>query len=230
MRVAAQELDAEHTRLPVWVGQTIWSNLPLLLAIDAVLFVGAIPAVALFFGGGFLLTPLVGALTLGPLWAGTVAATDRMVRNETVSVVAFARSVRQYAMRGITVSVVPALVATAILGTLYIMEARPDEQWLFVPLLADGSVATLVFLAGFSAFSLATTGGLKGWTLWRVALEMIVASPMAAVVTVALLALLGLLVNSFPGLLPVFPALLAVHLSASTQTAIRQQTATSQKS
>jgi uncharacterized membrane protein YesL len=217
MRTVVEERDSEHTsRLPVWVGKTIWSNLPLLLAMDAVIFIGAVPAVALFFGGGFLLAPLVGALTLGPLWAGTVASTDRMIRDEAVSLRTFAKKVRSHAARGVRVSLIPAIVITAILGTLAILETRPDARWLFIPLFVDASVLILVLLAGFSAFSLVTTGGLKGWTLWRTSFQVVAANPMTTLGTMALLVLLGLLVSRVPGLLLLLPAPFAVHLSAST--------------
>jgi len=224
MRTVVEERDAEHTsKLPVWVGKTIWSNLPLLLAMDAVLFVGAVPAVTLFFGGSFLLAPLVGALTLGPLWAGTVASTDRMIRDEIVSLRTFAKMVRYHAGRGVRVSVIPAIVITAILGTLAILEARPDVRWLFIPLFVDASVLILVLLAGFSAVSLVTTGGLKGWTLWRTSLQVVAADPMITLGTMALLVLLGLLVSQVPGLLLLLPAPLAVHLSASTRLTVWRQ-------
>jgi uncharacterized membrane protein YesL len=217
MRTVVEERDAGHTSsLPVWVGKTVWSNLPLLLAMDAVLFVGAVPAVALFFGGSFVLAPLVGILTLGPLWAGTIASTDCMIRDEAVSLRTFAKKVRHNAGRGVRVSAIPATVISAILGTLAILEAKPDARWLFVSLLVDGSVLTLVFLAGFSAFSLVTTGGLKGWTLWRTSFQVVAAHPMTTLGTMALLVLLGLLVSRVPGLLLLLPAPFAVHLSAST--------------
>jgi uncharacterized membrane protein YesL len=217
----AVKRNTEH--LPIQVGKTIWSNLALLLAIDAVLFVVAIPMVALFFGGGSLLAALAGALTLGPFWAGTVASTDRMIRDEVVSLRVFVKNVRCYAGRGVMVSLVPAIVVTTILGTLAILEARPDEWWLFVPLFVDGSVLTLLFLATFSVFSLATTGRLKGWALWRASLEVVVANPMIALGTMALLVLLWFLVSLLPGLLPVLPAPLAVYLSAAAWSTISRR-------
>ncbi len=222
-RMATEERDTEHRGLPTQAGSTIWSNLPLLLVMDAVLFIGAIPTVALFFGGVSLLAPLVGAITLGPLWAGTVASTDHMIRDEVVSLRAFARNVSRHAGRGIRVSMVPAVVVTAILGTLAILEARPDQWWLLVPLFVDGSVLTLVCLASFSVFSLATTGGLKGWTLWRTSLGVVIASPMTALGTVALTVLLGFLVSWIPGVLPVLPAPLAVYLSAAVWATIQRK-------
>jgi uncharacterized membrane protein YesL len=82
--------------------------------------------------------------------------------------------------------------------------------------LVDGSVLALAFLAGFSVFSLATTGGLSGWSLWRASLETIVIGPVTTLGTVALLILLGFLVSWAPGFLPVLPAPLAVYLSGST--------------
>lgn len=208
------EPDTEHPQLPIWVGRTIWDNLFLLLAMDAVLFVGAIPAIALSFTGGFLLAPLSAALTLGPLWAGTVAVTDRLIQDEVVSLRKYAKHVYCYARRGVAVSMVPAFVATAPLAALTILQVRPNERWLFIPLFVSGTVSTLVFLAAFSAFSLATTGNLRGQALWRESLAIVVTSPVITLGTVGILVIMGFLVSLVPGLLPVFPALLAVHLSA----------------
>jgi uncharacterized membrane protein YesL len=216
VRMAAEGQDADFSRFPILVGRTLWSNLPLLLVIDAVLSVGAIPTIVLFFGGGSLLAPIVCAITLGPLWAGTVAAADRMVRDEAVSLRAYIEEVWRHAGCGVKVSLVPATIVTAMLGTLAILDTRPSAWWLFVPLSVDGSALILVFLAGFSVFSLATTSELRGWALWRASLGVVTASPVTALGTVALLVLLGLLVSWAPGFLPVFPAPFAVYMSAST--------------
>jgi uncharacterized membrane protein YesL len=215
-RMASEGRGAEHSKLPLRVAETAWSNLPLLLLMDAVLFVGAVPMIVLFAGGVFLLAPLAGALFLGPLWAGTVAATDLMVRDEAVSARDFLRAVRDHAGRGVAISTVPAAVATAALGALAVLETRPQALWVIAPLFVEGSLMVLVFLACFSAFSLATTGGLRGWTLWRASLELAAGNPLLTLGTVALLVLLGFLVSWLPGMLVVLPALLAVHLSAST--------------
>lgn len=214
--VAADSDAAGHSQFPIWVGRTIWDNLFLLLVMDAVLFVGAVPAISLFFTGGFLLAPLLAALTLGPLWAGTIAVTDRLIQDEAVSLRKFAQNVRCYARHGITVSMIPALVVTAPLATLTILQARPNEQWLFIPLFVSSTVSTLVFLAGFSVFSLATTGNLRGRALWRVSIALVVANPVITLGTVGIFVVVGFLVSWVPGLLPLLPALLAVYLSAYT--------------
>lgn len=216
MRAGAEGEGADQG-LPARAARTIWYNLPVLLAMDLVLLAGAAPAAALFFGGGSLLAPLVAALTLGPLWAGVVASADGMVRDEAVGVRAFANNVRRFARRGVAVSLLPSAVATAMVGTLGLLEASPGSRWLFVPLFVDGSVATLLVVAGFSAFSLATTGGLGGRTLWRTSLAVAAAGPMATVGTLALIVLLALLCGwAGPGILPFLPAPFAVYLSAIT--------------
>jgi uncharacterized membrane protein YesL len=212
----AEGQRTESSKLPIQVGRAVWSNLPLLLVMDAALFVGAIPVIALFFGGGSVLAPLVGALTLGPLWAGTVATTDRMIRDEAAGLQTFAENALRYARQGVVVALVPAIILTSMLGTLAILDLRPDERWMFVLLLVDGSMLALASLAGLSVFSLATTGGLSGWTLWRASLETVVVGPVTTLGTVALLILLGFLISWAPGFLPVLPTVLAVYLSAAT--------------
>jgi uncharacterized membrane protein YesL len=91
---------------------------------------------------------------------------------------------------------------------------------MFIPLFVSGTVSTLVFLAGFSAFSLATTGNLRGQALWRISLAVVVTNPVITLGTVGIFVIMGFLVRLIPGLLPVFPALLAVHLSAYTWGAV----------
>jgi len=210
--------------LPVEIARYVWSELPLLLALNLVLIVGTIPFLVLLLGGFSLVAPLVAALTFGPLWAGTVAVTDGIVHDNPASFRVFLRNVRRYAKRGMAVSLVPAAVMTTLLGTLAVLAVNPDERWLLLPLLADGSVAILVFLAGFSVFTFATTYGLRGVTLWKASLTTAATGPMVTLGTVALLLLLVWLIKwAGPAVVLALPAPFAVYLSATTRFTVQRR-------
>ena len=123
-------------------------------------------------------------------------------------------------------SIVPAGIATVLLGTLRILADHPHERWLLLPLFVDGSVATLALLGSFSAFSLATTGGLRGTALWRASLATAGRQPMTTLGTLALLTLGGVAIGVAG---PLVPALLvapfAVYLSATTWRGDNERTA-----
>lgn len=224
MRPVARQWRDEEPGLLTHAGLTIWSNLPLLLALNAVLLVGAVPAVVTYLGGLHILASLIGAFTLGPLWAGMVSVADAMVRDERVSVGRFLRDVRRLAVRGLAVGVVPAVIATALLGTSAIAAEHPDQRWMLLPLFVDGSLMTLVSLAAIWAFWLAVIRGLKGWTLWRASLTLAAASPLAMLGTVALLVLLAILVGwAGPGIVLALPAPFAVYLSAVARFTIQRR-------
>ncbi|MGH3488880.1 MAG: hypothetical protein ACRDP8_13330 [Actinopolymorphaceae bacterium] len=205
--------------LPRLVATTVWTNLPLLLAIDVCMVVAAVPALVAVLVGGHLAAPLIAAVTLGPLWAATVATTDRMVRDEPVSLQAFGSALRRHAGRGVRLGVVAGTAVTAFLGTVATLAVNPGQRWLLVPLAADGAVMVLLGLVGLTAFTLTTSGGLRGWVLVRVALEAVTAHRMPVAGAVALIVLIAALVSWVPGTSAVVPAPLAVFLSAWTMRA-----------
>lgn len=209
--------------LPVQVAVTVWAHLPVLLAANALLLLAAVPSVAVGLGGGYLFAPLLAAVAVGPVWAGAVASADRMVRGDAVPLRVLATDLRAYAGRGLRLGLVAGAAGTATTGALAVLDADPRQRWLLIPLVADVSVLVLLLVAGFSAFSLTTTGGLRGWTLLRASLELAAAHRAATAGTLGLIVLAGLLVGWVPGTLAALPAPLAVYLSAWTFAAIRQQ-------
>jgi hypothetical protein len=195
----------------------IWSNLTTLLIIDSLLLAAAMPVVLLALAGVWLLAPLVAVVTLGPLWAATIAVADRLNLGDDASLRTFARMVGRHGRTGAAVSGVPGVVATALLGTGNLLAAHPGERWLLLPLFVDGSVATLALLAAFSAFSLATTGGMTGVPLWRASLAVAAASPLTTLASIALLVLAWLGSTVFGPIVPVLLAApLGLFLSATT--------------
>lgn len=222
-------LDARETKaspdahVVLQTGRTIWDNLALLLVIDVVLALAAFPALVLAMSGFPFLALLLIVVGCGPVWAGSVATADQLNRDAQVLVKAFLGLVRRHAIAGIMVSLVPALIAAALLGTISLWDANPDGRWLIVPLLLDCSLAILVLISSVSAFSLATTSGLRGWDLWRTALAVAGASPAATVGSLALLVVLALVAGQTGfTLLFLIPAPIAVLFSAVTGSTVRR--------
>jgi len=200
----------------------VWTHLPVLVVLNACVAVAAVPAVALVLVGGYLVAPLVAAFTLGPVWAVTIAMTDQMVRGQSLSWSSHRAVLWRHAMRGVRLGVVAAIASTAFLGTAALLAVNPGARWLLVPLTVDGCVAVILGLAGISAFTLTTTGGLRGWILLRASLEALGANPLPATGTVALLVAVGCLVAWLPSTAVVLPAVVAVYLSAWTLTAVQR--------
>ncbi|MDQ3613569.1 MAG: hypothetical protein M3412_04490 [Chloroflexota bacterium] len=205
------------------IGRRIWDNLPLLLFIGLVLAASVLPVLLVASAGLAIVAFPVAVLTCGPVWAGIVAAADRLNLDAPVSVKAFFRLVCQHAVAGILVTLVPALLATALLGTISLWATNPESRWLLLPLLLDCSLAILVLASGVAVYSLATTSGLRGWNLWRASLAVAVASPLATVGSLTLFALSGLLLSHLaPLLLPVILAPFAVLSSAITWSTVNR--------
>ena len=168
---------------------TIWSELPLLLAIDLALLAGALPPLLLVASGLAPLAPLAAALTLAPLWMAAVAAADRLLAGEAVPVRSFAGLVLRFGRSGSAAALVPALPLTALLGTLAILGADPGRRWLLVPLFVDASATVLALLGALAAFPLIVRTGLRGRPLWVRALAAVAGSPLRTAATVAVVVL-----------------------------------------
>lgn len=213
-----QELDpATGSEMLLRTGRRIWDNLPFLLFIDLMLVASAIPALLLVLAGYWMLALPVAAVTCGPMWAGAVATSDRMYHHGDGSVRAFFGMVRSHAVIGVAIGFVPALIATVMLGTISVWAANPGARWLVVPLLLDISLLIIVAACGVSVFSLATTGGLRGWDLWRASLAIAGANPLAIIGSLTLLVVVcSVLGQLAPMVLPVLLAPFATLCSAVT--------------
>lgn len=213
----AEALSASDAPLPLRVARLTWENLPLLLCADLLLCVALIPVALSWIMGLQLLAPWIAALTLGPAWAATCAVANRLVCGETATWRDLLGAGKRHWRAAVGVSLVPALVATLLLGTWSILATNPRVAWLYAPFFVDGCLATLVVLASLSAFSLSVTRGLRGLTLWKVSLAMTTLRPVRTLGILAcflLLALVLFVLNA--GLLPLLCAPLAVCLAAST--------------
>jgi len=201
-------------RLPLHVFTTIRANLGLLLFIDAALSIATLPVIATVWAGGYLMAPVVAMLLVGPFWMGAVAVTDDLARDTVASPWNYLRLVRRHAARSIGISLAPAAVAVILLGTLDVFSAHPDKKWLAIPLFADCSVAVLVVIACFSAYSLGAIG-LRGRSLWAAALTRAASRPAATAGSFALVILIGLAIVRLTPLAALLAAPFAVLLSTT---------------
>lgn len=214
----AETLNASHTPLPLQVVRVVWEHLPLILFADLALCLAVLPAAAVWIVGLPILAPTVAALTLGPVWAATSAIANSFVAGETVAWGDFLIAIRRHWRAAVGLSVVPALIATLFMGTWRILASHPHMSWLYLPLFVDGCTATLVVLASLSAFSLATSRSLSGWTLWKVSLAITTLRLGRSLGILALFTVLGLFLLVFnAGLVPLLFAPLAVCLAALTR-------------
>ena len=206
----------------VRVAATVWWNLPLLLAVDLILLLGAVPAIVVAVVTP-VAAPLVAALTVGPLWIATIALSDRLWTGRAGSLPLFFRLVRRHGRAGIALGLVPVGVVTMLLGTLRIMEDHPDQHWLLLPLLLHGGALVLVTLAGFAVASLAVATRRCGRDVWRDALALVAARPAATIATATLLLVIASAVRLLgPVFLVTITAPFGVVLSATTSETVRR--------
>lgn len=226
--IPGKRVASDDPRLLVKAGQTIWEQLPLLLLIDIVIMFAVFPAAAMWLGGLPYLALVAAVIACGPVLAGAFAMADRMNRDDVVTARTFARLVRRHALHGVAVMAVPGAVAMAFVALLDGLSRYPDATWLMVPLLLDCSVAMIVAMASIAVLSLATTGNLRGWQLWRASLAVGVAQPLATFGALALLVVLAFLVQQVGFvLLAVIPAPCAVVFSAMSWATVERYTARS---
>ncbi len=224
---ATLDSNDQHSRSDahflIQVGRTVWENLALLLFTDVVLVLAALPV--LFLGLSGLLYPalLLVALLCGPVWASIVATSDQLNRGSEVSVSTFVSLLRRHALRGMGVSMVLMLLVAAFAVTVDAIGRYPEATWIGVFLLLECSLAIIVAASSVAVFSLATTGGLRGWNLWRASLAVGIANPLATAGSLALLVVLMFLVNRIGlVLLAVIPAPCAVLFSAITWSTVER--------
>ena len=224
MRAARSPTLAESPALasPPAIAVLIWRNLPLLVAIDALILLAVLPAAGLAVSGHVAAAPLAAALFVGPLWAATVATTDELLRQRVVSLGLVLGNLGRHARTGISVGLPPAVLASLTVLTMQVLAAGPKQPWLLVPLFLDGCAATVVILAQPALFSLATASRLRGAALWKAALGVAALRPSTIIGLLAIALLLWLIVavSGGPGLLLFVPAPLAVYFSATTSAAL----------
>jgi hypothetical protein len=196
----------------------IWEHMALLIFADLLLYLAVLPVIVAWLIGFQLLAPWVAVLTLGPTWIGVSASAQRLVAGEEVSWRALLMAIRQHWSLGIRISAVPALMASVFMGTFAILAVYSHASWLYLPLFIDGCITTLGVLVSLTAFSLALSHRLRGWTLWKVSLAVTRLQLGKLLGMLILFGVLGALVVMLNfGLLPFLCAPLAICLAVLTQ-------------
>jgi hypothetical protein len=194
----------------------VWQHTPLLLLMNVAVAIALLPALLLLLGGAAIAAPFAAALAVGPVWAATIATTDRMAVDEPVSALGFARGLRRHCRAGLRIAAVPALVASSLL-TAGSLVSQPSGGWVWVGCLVAGLIAAgVVVLALPFVFSLATTAGIRGRRAWVTALLLAGHRPGRTLTLLALVALAAALSNLLgPGVLLLAPSLVALRCSAA---------------
>jgi hypothetical protein len=213
----ASALRAVSGELPALVGRTVWANLPLLLVVDVLVVLAALPAVAVALAGWPLFAPLVAGALVGPAWAAAVSVAGALLREDSVGARQLPSAFRRHGPAGLRIGLLVGAVATIAAGTLTMWDANPERTWLLVPLFVDGSVLALLAVGCLFAFPLAESG-LRGRDLWLGALRLAAGRPYVTAGLVALVALAGLAVSWLPLLAVVLPGPFAVYVAATSST------------
>ncbi|MFI5691165.1 hypothetical protein ACIA58_04955 [Kribbella sp. NPDC051586] len=194
--------------------KALWHELPVLAA-AGVLVCAASGLVVLVSPGLSPLSLLLGAVVVGPTWAAVTATTDSIVRDDRGGVLLLLRNLKRHTPAGLEVACVPAVVtALALLNwTVY------SGPLFAVPLAVSCCASVLLLLASCYAFSLRVTSGLRGKTLWLVALQLVARAPLVPLGVLALAFIALLLGTSVTAsLLLLAPGPVALFASAGTWT------------
>lgn len=185
------------------LARTVRDEVPLMMAISlaTTLACAATAIVALTVAP---IAPFVAALTLGPVWIGAVAASIDAVDGNPTGLRGLLSAVRRHARTGIALTSVPAVVASALLGSLAISNARPDQRWLLAPIALDAILLAVVALGCVTIFPLALVSRLRGRDRWLAALALAgrdLTTTLGIVALIVLMALSTRLVGPSPALL-----------------------------
>jgi hypothetical protein len=187
----------------------LWQNLPILLALDLLVVISALPV---FLAARLWIpaAPLVAALAIGPAWATTIALTDQLTADRVRKLRDIPAAFWRQALAGVRVALPAAILLSVALsiGTLFVMAVA-------IALLAV--VATLTA----PAYCMAVTAGRRGWILWRTAAAIAGARPLFTIGSIALLVLIVTGLSSLGptlavGVAALLPAPLALYCSALT--------------
>lgn len=207
--VTAQRTAAEGagTLDLVKLGRILWSELPLMATINLLLGLGG-AAVAVTAVSVILLSPLVAALLLGPLWIGAVATCDRLLAGETPGIGDLFAEMRRRARTGIALAFLPAAVATVLLGSLAILNASDSARWMLFPIAVDILVLATLGCGCITVFPLAVGTELRGRERWIVAVALAgrrLTATLGLIAAVVLLALAARYADPFLALVALAP-------------------------
>ncbi|WP_163513599.1 hypothetical protein [Fodinicola acaciae] len=195
----------------------LWQSLPLLLALDALLVIAAIPVLATA-RVWLPAAPLVAALTVGPAWATATALTDQLTADRVRRLSDIASAFREHALTGVRVAAPAAVLASAI---LHVLAVTTLNSWGLLALALATAALVVIGVLTPAAYCMAVTAGRHGWMLWRTAASVAGMRPLFTVGSIALLVATATGLSSLSpalalGIAAVLPAPLAMYASALT--------------
>lgn len=214
-------MSADDSGLIRGLASQLWQSLPLLLVLDVLLVISAIPVLAAAYVW-LPAAPLVAALTIGPVWATTTALTDQLTADRVRRLRDIGSAFGKHGVTGVRVAAPAAVLAAAALHFLLV-------PWgLFLAALAAAGLVVVVALTP-AAYCLAVTAGRRGWALWRTAAAVAGTRPLFTIGSVALLILIATGLSSLSpalalGIAAILPAPLAMYASALTWHIVEERT------
>lgn len=201
-------------RLLLHVGWTIWDNVSQLLFASMLLLIAAYPALFLATGTSWSLAWPVLMLSAGPVWAGVVAASGRLLDDDAISNRMLLDLIRVHAWQGLRISVVPTIAGTVMLGSLHLLDRNPDAVWLAFPLLLDLGVAIVVSTSLVTIFTLSGEHDATAADLWLASATMTISRPIPVLGTLTLFGLVAWMAAVFGPVALIAVAPLAVLCAA----------------
>lgn len=176
--------------LLVHIGHTIWDSPPRLMFASMLLVTVAWPAIFLATAISWLIAWPVLVLCICPIWAGIIAASDRLLDGDIVTVSGLFALIRQSATSGLRIGIVPAVVGTALLALLQLLAADPNAPWIAAPVLLGIGLAIVVSVALVPVFSLANRSELRGSALWLASIGIAIIRPIPVLGTLTLITMM----------------------------------------
>jgi hypothetical protein len=197
-----------------------WSSLPA-LAVGSAAVGGAAALTMLLAPGISPASTLVAAVMLGPFVAALAAVAERVADGGTASVRDWLSSVRRLAVFGVGACLLPALIAALFQVALFAWQHTGSA--LLLPSVAVSGAAAMTALLGlFAVLHLGSRDpNLRGNSLWRTGLALVLLRPLGFVATCCLAGLgLWACVGVTASLLVLVPGPVALVAAAATGTAI----------
>ncbi len=186
---AAGRHDSDH--MVIHVGRTLWDNVPAACAASLLMLIAASPALFLAIGLSWVIGWPLLILGTGPVWAGIVAASGRLLDGDACTLPTMLGLIRQHAGSGIRISIVPAIVGLILLGSLEMLDQNPHAGWIMLPLFLDLGVAIVVSTSLVTIYALATERRATGAELWLASAIVTVSRPIPVLGTLTLFGLVA---------------------------------------
>lgn len=149
----------------VLLGRLIWTELPMLAAINLGFCLGA--SIVLMIAMAIPpLAPLAAAVLLGPLWAGAIASALRIADGDAGGIAVLMADTCRHARTGLRLALPPAFVATVLLGTASLFAAAGRPAWMFAPIALDLVVVSVLALGSIWVVPIGVSAPFRGRRRW----------------------------------------------------------------